>query len=151
MNVEYYSYTPWLTAIKVWKSYAHNFCFISVPRPSEGKWVLEKELAFPPLEDCYIYKRPNSSVYQYFLSIAGEGDERKSTGKRDKNEALDVARKRKLEALSRQQQGLKVRKVKKMFDFIDEFLELESKRISNYNRKGYITSETFRIKKHHLS
>jgi len=90
-------------------------------------------------------------VYQYFLSIAGEGDERKSTGKRDKNEALDVARKRKLEALSRQQQGLKVRKVKKMFDFIDEFLELESKRISTYNRKGYITKETFRIKKHHLS
>jgi len=122
-----------------------------VPRPSEGKWVLEKELAFPPLEDCYIYKRPNSSVYQYFLSIAGEGDERKSTGKRDKNEALDFARKRKLEALSRQQQGLKVRKVKKMFDFIDEFLESESKRIAPYNRKGYITSETFRIKKHHLS
>ena len=38
-----------------------------------------KVLVFPGLEDCYVYKRPNSSVWQYYLSIPGEGDERKST------------------------------------------------------------------------
>lgn len=120
-------------------------------RPSSGKWVKEKTLVFPPEEDCYIYRRPNSSVWQYFLSIPTEGEERKSTKQKDKNEALKVARDRKLEVMMRQKQGLKARRVKKMFDFIDEYLEQESKRIADYNRKGHITAETFRVKKHHMN
>jgi integrase len=113
--------------------------------------VKEKTLVFPPEEDCYIYRRPNSSVWQYFLSIPTEGEERKSTKQKDKNEALKVARDRKLEVMMRQKQGLKARRVKKMFDFIDEYLEQESKRIADYNRKGHITAETFRVKKHHMN
>ena len=120
-------------------------------RPAGGKWVQEKTLVFPPDEDCYIYRRPNSSVWQYFLSIPTEGEERKSTKQKDKNEALKVARDRKLEVMMRQKQGLKARRVKKMFDFIDEYLEQESKRVSDYNKKGHITAETFRVKKHHMS
>ena len=120
-------------------------------RPASGKWVKEKTLVFPPEEDCYIYRRPNSSVWQYFLSIPTEGEERKSTKQKDKNEALKVARDRKLEVMMRQKQGLKARRVKKMFDFIDEYLEQESKRIADYNRKGHITAETFRVKKHHMN
>ena len=46
-------------------------------RPSTGKWVKGKELVLPNKEDCYVYLRPNSSVYQYFLSIDGEGVERR--------------------------------------------------------------------------
>ena len=60
-------------------------------RPSTGKWVQGKELVLPPKEDCYVYLRPNSSVYQYFLSIDGEGVERKSTGKKDLEQAKDSA------------------------------------------------------------
>ena len=120
-------------------------------RPAGGKWVQEKTLVFPPDEDCYIYRRPNSSVWQYFLSIPTEGEERKSTKQKDKSEALKVARDRKLEVMMRQKQGLKARRVKKMFDFIDEYLEQESKRVSDYNKKGHITAETFRVKKHHMS
>ena len=94
-------------------------------RPSQGKWVQEKTLVFPPDEDCYIYKRPNSSIYQYFLSIPGEGEERKSTKQKTKEDALRVARDRKLEVMMRQKQGLKAKRVKKLFDFIDDYLAEE--------------------------
>jgi len=127
-------------------------------RPSLGKYVLHKHFVLPGKEDCYIYKRPNSNVWQYYLLVTGEGEERKSTkvkGKSDdeefgKSEALNFALERKLEVMSRQKQGLKARRIKKLFDFIDDFLESESKRISPYPRPGFITQETFRIKTHHL-
>ena len=62
---------------------------------------------------------------------------------KDKSEALKVARER-VRSSMRQKQGLKARRVKKMFDFIDEYLEQESKRVSDYNKKGHITAETFK-------
>lgn len=113
----------------------------------------------PDEEDCYIYKRPTSQVWQYYLSIPGEGEERKSTkvkGKESdpdfgKKEAKKFALDRKLEVMARHQQGLKARRVKKMFDFIQDFLEEEEKRIAPYPQKGKITQETFRVKKHHLA
>ena len=113
----------------------------------------------PGKEDCYIYKRPNSNTWQYFLSIPGEGEERKSTKVKGsptdpevgKQSAIDFALERKLEVMSRQKQGLKARRVKKLFDFIDDFLKEESKRIADHNVKGNITQETFRVKKHHLN
>lgn len=119
-------------------------------RPSSGKWVQGKELVLPGKEDCYVYLRPNSSIYQYFLSIEGEGVERKSTGKKDLEQAKEFALNRKLEVMARHSQGLKARRVKKLFDFIDDFLKEESTRIADYNIKGNITQETFRVKTHHL-
>ena len=105
----------------------------------------------PPKEDCYIYKRPNSSVWQYFLSIEGEGEERKSTRSKDKDKAIEIALDRKLEVMARIKQGLKARRVKKLFDFMDDFLEEEKKRIAPYNKRGFITKETFRQKSHHIN
>ena len=67
-----------------------------------------------------------------------------------KIEALKVARDRKLEVMMRQKQGLKARRVKRMFEFIDDYLEQESKRIADYNKKGHITAETFRVKRCHM-
>ena len=128
-------------------------------RPSQGKWVADKVQVIPGYEDCYIYKRPGSNTWQYYLSIPGEGEERKSTKVKGspadssvgQEEAKKVALDRKLEVMSRQKQGLKARRVKKMFDFIDEFLEEERKRIRPYNQKGFITAETFRGKRTHLA
>ena len=120
-------------------------------RPSSGKWVKDKILVLPGKEDCYIYKRPNSNIFQYYLNIPAEGIERKSTGKSDAEQAKEFALNRKLEVMARQSQGLKARRVKKLFDFIDDFLGEEAKRIADYNKKGNITAETFRVKKHHLN
>ena len=122
-----------------------------MPLEGKGKWVKDKIEVIPGKKDCYIYKRPGSNVWQYFLAIPGEGAERKSTGEEDENIAKDIALDRKLESMSRQKQGLKVRRVKKMFDFIDDFLKQESKRIADYVKPGNITQETFRLKSHHLN
>ena len=119
-------------------------------RELTGTYIAEKILVFPPYEDCYIYKRPNTKFYQYFLSIEGEGSERKSCRTENLELAKKVALDRKLEVMSRQKQGLKVRRVKKLFDFIDDYLQEESERIADYNRPGFITKETFRGKKYHL-
>lgn len=121
-------------------------------RPSQGKWVKGKEFVLPGGdESLYVYLRPNSSIYQYFLSIDGEGVERKSTGKRDLEDAKKVAWERYLEVQVRQKQGLKARRVKTLFDFIDDFLEEERNRIADHNIRGNITKETFRVKSHHLN
>ena len=53
--------------------------------------------------------------------------------------------------MMRQQAGLKTPRSKRLFDFIDDFLAEEKKRVSSYSRKGFITAETFRLKKHHLN
>ena len=99
-------------------------------------------------QDAYVYKRPATNRWQYFLSIKGEGEERKSTGvdgnpddiEVGQQEALDVLQRRKLEVLARHQQGLKARRVKKIFDFMDEFLEEEQKRVAGHNKRGMIVA-----------
>ena len=86
-------------------------------RPSTGKWVKDKFLVLPGKEDCYIYKRPNSNTWQYYLQIPGEGEERKSTKIKGsasdvdvgKEAALEFALNRKLEVMSRQKQRSRVR------------------------------------------
>ena len=121
-------------------------------RPSAGKWIQSKELVLPGKEDCYVYKRPGSNTWQYFLAIPGEGEERKSTKvKGDPDDptvgleaAKDVALARKLVVMSRQQSGLKTPRSKRLFDFIDDYLAEEQRRVSPFNRKGFITAETFR-------
>ena len=129
-----------------------------MPRKGTGKWVMH-QVYLDRQKDSYVYKRPTTNRWQYFLSIQGEGEERKSTGidgdpddiEVGQQEALDVLQERKLEVKARHQQGLKARRVKKLFDFMDEFLEEEQKRVSSHNKRGMIVAETFRIKKHHLS
>ena len=122
-----------------------------MPLQGKGKWVKDKIQVIPDRDDCYIYKRPGSNTWQYFLAVPGEGAERRSTGETDEGIAKQVALDRKLESMARQKQGLKVRRVKKMFDFIDDFLKEESKRIADYVKPGNITEETFRLKSHHLN
>ncbi len=104
-------------------------------RPPKSKWVKDKVLVIGEEEDCYVYKRPGSDMWQYFLSIPNEGEERKTTGIKGspndinigQKEAKKVALDRKLEVMSRQKQGLKAKRVKKLFVFIDKFLEEEHK------------------------
>ena len=62
-------------------------------RELTGSFISEKILVLPPYEDCYIYKRPKTKFYQYFLSIEGEGSERKSC----RTENLELAKKVALE------------------------------------------------------
>jgi len=127
-------------------------------RKGAGKWVMHQTF-LDRQQDAYVYKRPSTNKWQYFLSIKSEGVERKSTGvdgdpddiEVGQQDALDVLQKRKLEVLARQQQGLKARRVKKLFDFMDDFLDTERERVSSHNKRGMIVEETFRIKSHHLN
>ena len=117
-----------------------------------GKWIKNKELLFPPDESCYLYKRPLTDVWQYYLHIsAEEGFERKSTREKDLDKAMLVARERFYDVRARNQAGLKSKRSKTLFDFFDDFLENEKGRIATYNKSGSITFETFRIKAHHLN
>ena len=82
-------------------------------RKGTGSWVMDKVLVLPEQHDCYIYKRPKSTIWQYFISVPHEGEERRSTGvqgsaediKVGQKEALQVALDRKLEVMSRQRDG----------------------------------------------
>ena len=126
-------------------------------RPSKDKWVKHKT---PILNrrDCYIYKRPRSSIWQYYLQVQGEGQLRRSTGiegdnddiEVGKDEAVEYATEKYLDSRAKSQFGMKAIVTKKLFTLIDDFLEEESKRISPYNVAGKITKESFRIKTHHL-
>jgi len=84
-----------------------------------------------------------------YIKTDNEGVIRESTKQEDQEEVLSYARERWYEIQGRQRSGLKVQREKKLFDFAEEFLEEERKRISNVPRKG-ITKETFRIKRVHL-
>ena len=127
-------------------------------RKGTGSWVMDKVLVLPEQEDLYIYKRPATTIWQYFLSIPNEGEERRATCvKGDPNdievgqkEAKQVALDRKLEVMSRHREGLLAKKVKRMFDYIEEFLNEQEQRIADFNKKGSITRDTFRMKLGHL-
>ena len=121
-------------------------------RPHKEKFVKHKILVFTAQEDCYIYKRPNTSVWQCFISIPLEGEIRKSTFvKGDDTDievgkvlALQVARNRYHEAKARQSSGLRVKQVKGIFEYIEKFLKEEQERITEYNQLDKITADTFR-------
>ncbi len=121
-----------------------------MPRAREGgKWVTDTIEVFEGEKRIYIYKRPNTNKWQLFISTDNEGSIRQSTKEDDLEKALNFARDRWYEIQGRQRSGLKVKREKKLFDFAEEFLEEEKKRISTVPKKG-ITQETFRIKKVHL-
>ena len=127
-------------------------------RPHTEKFVKDKILVFTSQEDCYIYKRPNTSVWQYFISVPNEGEERRSTRIKGSDSdieigkalALEVARNRYHEVKARQQSGLKAKRVKGLFDYIEKFLKQEQERISDFNQLDKITADTFRGRVLHL-
>ena len=88
-------------------------------RPHKEKFVKHKILVFTAQEDCYIYKRPNTSVWQCFCSVPNEGEERFSTKIKGNDtdvqygqaEALRVARERWYEIKGRQKDGLLANRV----------------------------------------
>ena len=126
-------------------------------RPTEGKWVKHK-VNILNQRNCYIYKRPRSSVWQYYLQVDGEGQLRRSTGVEgdidDINvgqaDAIEFATNKYLDSRAKQNYGMKSIVTKKLFDLIDDFLEEEKQRIRPYNQAGFITQETWRVKAHHL-
>ena len=127
-------------------------------RPTEGKWVKHK-VNILNQRNCYIYKRPRSSVWQYYLQVDGEGQLRRSTGVEGDNddinvgqeEAVEFATNKYLDSRAKQNYGMKSIVTKKLFDLIDDFLEEEKQRIRPYNQAGFITQETWRVKAHHLN
>ena len=116
---------------------------------SGGSWVLDPVEVFTGEDRIYLYKRPTSDKYQLYIKTDSEGVIRQSTKTSDLNLALELARNRWYEIQARQQSGKRVKKEKKLFEFIEEYLEQESKRISDIPKKG-ITAESFRVKKNQL-
>tara|TARA_B100000683_G_C12486134_1_gene553124 strand:+ start:181 stop:1581 length:1401 start_codon:yes stop_codon:yes gene_type:complete len=127
-------------------------------RPSTNKWVKHKVNVLNQ-RNCYIYKRPRSTIWQYYLQVDGEGQLRRSTGVEGDNDDINVGQKEALyfteqkyiEARGRENYGMKSIVTKKLFDLMDDFLEEEKKRIKPYNQPGFITAETWRVKTHHLN
>ena len=64
-------------------------------RPTEGKWVKHK-VNILNQRNCYIYKRPRSSIWQYYLQVDGEGQLRRSTGVEGDNDDINVGQRIKL-------------------------------------------------------
>ena len=121
-----------------------------MPRARKGgSWVSEPIDVFDGEKRIYVYKRPKTNKWQLFISTENEGSIRESTKEDDLDAALSYGRNRWYEIQGRQRSGLKVKREKKLFDFVEEFLEEEKKRISNHPKKG-ITKETYRIKRVHL-
>ena len=126
-------------------------------RPSNDKWVKHK-IEILNQRNCYIYKRPNSAVWQYYLQMEGEGQIRKSTGIQGDSEDISIGQSDAIEFVTnifldsrgKQIVGMKAINTKKLFDLMDDFLAEEKNRIAPYNIAGKITAETFRIKSHHL-
>ena len=126
-------------------------------RPTQGKWVKHK-IEILQQRNCYIYKRPRSAVWQYYLQLDSV-ETRKSTGVQGDNddinvgkeEALSFTKEIYLNALARKQAGQKPIVKKKLFDLMDDFLKAEKKRIREFNIKDYITYETWRGKRGHLN
>ena len=126
-------------------------------RPSEDKYIKHK-IEILNQRNCFIYKRQQLAVWQYYLQMDGEGIIRRSTkveGDVDdinvgKEEAYSYAKEKYLDALARRQSGQKAIVKKKLFDLMDDFLKEEEKRVRPYPQKGYITKETFRGKRGHL-
>ena len=82
-------------------------------RPTQGKWVKHK-IEILQQRNCYIYKRPRSAVWQYYLQLDSV-ETRKSTGVQGDNddinvgkeEALSFTKEIYLNALARKQAGQK--------------------------------------------
>ena len=58
-------------------------------RPTEGKYIKHKVEIYG-LRNCFIHKRPRSSVWQYYLQLDGEGTIKKSTKIQGDNDDINV-------------------------------------------------------------
>ncbi len=120
-------------------------------RPSEDKYVTHKILIYGK-NNCFIHKRPRSTVWQFYLQIDGEGTIKKSTriqGDRDdinvgKEEARLFAEDQFIKATSRKRDGMKAIVKKGILDLMDDFLKEQKKRIKPYPVRGNITKGTHR-------
>ena len=122
-------------------------------RPTQGKWVTHK-IPILGRRNCYIYKRPNSEVWQYYLQMDGEGQLRASTrieGSKDdinvgQEEAIAFATEKYLSDKGRSQTGMKAIVKKKLFDLMDDFLKEEKKRIDHTMSMDILLKELFMLK-----
>ena len=113
-------------------------------RPTEGKWVKHK-VNILNQRNCYIYKRPRSSIWQYYLQVDGEGQLRRSTGVEGDNddinvgqeEAVEFATNKYLDSRAKQNFGMKSIVTKKLFDTII-FGFLCSIKIKTIYHDGYL-------------
>ena len=118
----------------------------------EGTWVTNVTYVFDGEEDLYLYQRPNSKRYQVYIKTKVEGVIRESTKEADIEKAKEYARERWYEIQGKQRSGIKVKAEKKLFDHIDDFLEVEKGRIVDRptRGKGNITKDSWRGKRVHL-
>ena len=123
-----------------------------MPRARDGgSWVQEPIEVFDGEKDLYIYKRPRSNKYQLYIKTKGEGVIRESTKTDSVEKALEYGRDRWYEVQSRERAGLKIiQKTKLLFDYVDDFLSSEKKRIEVVPKKG-ITKDTYRQKRVHIN
>ena len=120
-------------------------------RPTEGKYIKHKVEIYG-LRNCFIHKRPRSSVWQYYLQLDGEGTIKKSTKIQGDNDDINVGleearlftENKYHEARARMQAGMKAIVKKGLFDLMDDFLKDEEKRIRPYAVRGCITKGTHR-------
>ena len=127
-------------------------------RPPEGKYVKHK-IEILGKRNCFIYKRPRSTVWQYYLQIDGEGQIKRTTkvqGDVDdinvgKDEAIAFAEEQFLSARGRKQTGMKAIVKKGLFALMDDFLKEEKKRIKPYAVDGFITQGTYRAMSNRLN
>ena len=121
------------------------------PPKDENPYITHKILIYGK-NNCFIHKRPRSSVWQYYLQIDGEGTIKKSTrvqGDRNdinvgKEEAILFAEEQFLKAKGRMQGGMRAIVKKGLFDLMDDFLKEEKKRVKPYPVDGFITKGTLR-------
>lgn len=126
-------------------------------RPPTNNPYVNHKIEILQLRNCFIYKRPRSAVWQYYLQMDGVTN-KKTTGVQGDIDDINIGRKEAeeftkriyLDALARKQAGQKPIVKKKLFDLMDDFLKEEEKRIRPYNQKEYITYATWRGKKGHL-
>ena len=76
-----------------------------------------------------------TNKWQLYIKTENEGVIRESTKQDDVEKALTYARERWYEIQGRQRSGLKIKREKKLFDFVEEYLEEEKKRISSVPKK----------------
>lgn len=124
-----------------------------VPRAREGgSWVTNAVDVFTGEKDIYLYKRPNSARYQLYVKTENDGVIRESTKKDKLEDALEYARNRWYEIQGKQRAGLRVKQEKKLYEYIEEYLNEEKSKIVDRPTKGStnITKDTWRGKNVHL-
>ena len=99
-------------------------------RPTEGKWVKHK-VNILNQRNCYIYKRPRSSIWQYYLQVDGEGQQRKSTGVEGDNDDIKVQTRMNDSQWARENLSLRHNRNRSMYFEADSNSSQQSKDVMN--------------------